>query len=158
MDINLLNQLNCIYKPLWEKSVELNRDLQDLGYETSCGFYNNHSIKIDSDFYTEFFPIPVIFIEGIGDIGIDVDSIWFEVTFSKEKALGLDYHSVAKDYRFEIYGVAGYLDDIYNEHTELSDIIPNLMGNSESAFHISFYFEQSANVRDIMAITQILSV
>ena len=156
MDLNLVNQLNCIYKPIWDRAEIISRDLQEQGYTITRGFFNNHSVKIDGSFITEFFPIPVITVKGVGDIGVDLDYVWFEVVFPKEKALTLDYAFIAKEFKFEIYGSKEYLKDIYNVQMAVSDIVPGIIDSSETDFCILFYFEQSVAAGDIIAIAQVL--
>ena len=112
MDLNLVNQLNDIYKSICDRADYIDRELQKLGCTITKGFYNNHSVKIDGRFVAELFPIPVITVKGVGDIGVDLDYVWFEVLLPKEKALLLDYNSIAKEHRFEIYGSYDYLKDI----------------------------------------------
>jgi hypothetical protein len=105
MNANLFKQLNTVYKPMCEKSREICEVLQNKGYKISSGFYNKHSKKIDGEFSTEFFPIPVISIENIGDVGIDIDETWLEVVMSKEKAVDFDYSRIGEKYKFELYGM-----------------------------------------------------
>ena len=156
MDLNLFNHLNDIYKPILEKADEISRELQESGYTAKIDFYNNHSVKIDGSLVTESFPIPVITIKGIGDIGIDIDSVWFEAVLPKEKALALDYSSIAKRYRFEVYGSQDYLSDIYNEQVAISDIVPGIENSTESDFCIQFYLNQSVAASDIIIIIRLL--
>ena len=157
MDINLVNQLNDIYKQICDRADCIDRELRELGYTITKGFYNNHSVKIDGSFVTEFFPIPVITVKGVGDIGVDLDYVWFEVLLPKEKALALDYNSIAKEYKFEIYGSHDYLRDIYNEQIAISDIVPGIKGSPETDFCVLFYFEKSAAASDIIEIARILA-
>jgi len=151
MDIkNQITQLNDIYKPIWERTTNIGRDLQELGYKVTKGFHNNNSIKIDGNFITEFFPIPIITVEGVGDVGIDLDCVWFEVVVPKEKALSLDYTSIAKEYKIEVYGNENYLNDIYNEQISVSEIVPAIKASSETNICVLFYFEQCITANDIM--------
>ena len=158
MDINLVNQLNDIYKQICDRADCIDRELQELGHTITKGFYNNHSAKIDGSFVTELFPIPVITVKGLGDIGVDMDYVWFEVLLPKEKALSLDYTSIAKEYKIEIYGSHDYLKDIYNEQIVISDIVPRIKGSSETDFFVLFYFEQSVAASDIIAIARTLAL
>jgi len=158
MDLNLVNQLNDIYKPLCDRADCIDRDLRELGYTITKSFYNNHSVKIDGSFVAELFPIPVITVKGIGDIGVDIDYVWFEVLLPKEKVLLLDYNSIAKEHRFEIYGSQDYLKDIYNEQIAISNIVPGIKGSPETDFCILFYFEPSVAASDIIAIARTLAV
>ena len=158
MEKETLVQLNSIYKPLWEKSGEICQNLLERGYAVTSGFYNNHSIKIDGSYVTEYFPIPVVTVKGVGDadyissIGIDVDSIWFEVVLSKENMLSQNFETLVQEHNIEIYGVENYLDDIYCAGGNPSEIAVNIANSNETHFCITFYLEQNVNFDDILNI------
>jgi len=152
-----LKLLNSIYKPLCEKSAEISTGFRSKGYAVTNGFYNNHSIRIGDGFTTEIFPIPVVFVEGVGDIGIDIETIWFEVKVSKEKALTLDYHDLESKYNFEIYGMEDYLTDIYNAQLTIPEISDKIRISPESSFCISFYISNESSTSDILGIAALLN-
>ena len=158
MDKVILEQLNSIYKPLCEKSIEITQGLVKRGYIVSSGFYNNHSVKIDGSFATEYFPIPVIIIKGVGDadftssIGIEIDVIWFEVVLSKDILLKQDIEMLAREYKIEIYGVKDYLSDIFSADVNPVDIVPNVLCSSETHFCITFYLEQDVALNELVDI------
>jgi len=158
MNETLFEQLNTVYKPMCEKSGEICDCLQNKGYKISSGFYNNHSKRIDGEFATEFFPIPIISIENIGDIGIDIDEIWLEVVMPKEKAVDFDYSHIGEKHKFELYGADNYLTDLYNEHLNITDITEKIAASEESRFCILVYFEQDVDISDIIAATEIFAV
>ena len=151
MDRKTFDRLNRIYKPLWEKAVALRQGLKDAGYAASIGFFNNHSIKLGGEFVIEYFPIPVITLEGIGDVGVDLDAICLEVVLSKEKALCLDYRRLAESYRFEVYGVEDYLTDIYNAQIDLADIAANIESSGEARLCVCFHFDFDVEIEGILA-------
>jgi len=158
MDLNLFNKLNEIYKPLCERADIISKDFLELGYTIQKGFFNNHSIKSDGSFVTEYFPIPVITVNGVGDIGIDLESVWFEVVLPKEKAIALDYDSIIKSYKIEVYGCQNYLKDVFNEQITISDIIPGIIDSSEVEFCILFYLKQCITAGDIIEIIRMLTL
>jgi len=154
---NLFEQLNTVYKPMCEKSGEICDCLQNKGYKISSGFYNNHSKRIDGEFSTEFFPVPIISIENIGDVGIDIDEIWLEGVMSKEKAKDFDYSHIGEKYKFELYGVENYLTDLYNEQLNVTDIAEKIVTSEESHFCILVYFEQDVDIDGILKVVEILN-
>ena len=156
MDASVFDKLNSIYIPMHNKCVELCQYLRDKGCKVSSGFYNNHSIKINDDFATEYFPIPVISVESIGDIGIDIDNLWLEVVLSKENALKIDYNTLSDKYSFEIYGIENYLSDMYNKHINLLEIENNIKQSEETRVCIAFDLPFDVNVDEILAISQSL--
>lgn len=149
--------LNSIYKPLCDKSAEIYQALKDAEYQVTCQFHNNHSVKRNNDFATEYFPIPVISIENLGDIGVDINSVWFEVVLPKEKAIKLDYANIANRYRVEIYGSDNFLCDLYNEQIDVSKIVSNISNSSEINICILFYLNMDVTCGEIIEISQLIA-
>ncbi len=158
MDMEVFDYLNNIYLPLWEKYNELCKSLKEAEIKIAGGFFNNHSVKHNNTFITEYFPIPVILMENRGDIGIDIDSIWLEIKLTKEMALNLDYTQLASTYLFEVYGAENYLSDIYNEQTDISDIVNNIHKSEESTLCICFYFNKEVDVSELLNVINIFAV
>ena len=51
-----------------QKKKELIQLLKD--YQLRWGYYKQHSVKINDEWITKEYPIPVISVEHIGDIGL----------------------------------------------------------------------------------------
>lgn len=65
-----------------QKKKELIQLLKD--YQLRWGYYKQHSVKINDEWITKEYPIPVISVEHIGDIGIDIDHIFLEIVLTRE--------------------------------------------------------------------------
>ena len=116
MELKDLEMWNAIYKEVHNKAEKLSEALKKAGYNGEFGYFNMHSINIDNEFYTEYFPIPVFTIDEYTDIDMNFDSISIETTVSRKALLSVDYEELAKKYKFEVYGVENYLEDYYNEN------------------------------------------
>lgn len=141
MNICKYNALNEIYEPLHKKAKNIYKEIVSRGYKASFGWYNMHSVKCNGDYLTEFFPIPIITIDSIGDVGLDLDSTSIEVTISKEKALKIDYDDLIKNYSIEVYGVDDFLSDFYNKSMLSSEIKTNIQNSNETQIHIAAEFD-----------------
>lgn len=150
--------LNSIYEPLCDKSAEISQELKKAGYQVTVQFHNNHSVKRNNAFATEYFPIPVISVEKFGDIGVDIDSIWFEAILPKEKAIKLDYANITNRYRIEIYGSDNFLCDLYNEQIDVSKIANNISNSSEMNVCILFYLNMDVTCSELLKISQLIAV
>ena len=107
--------LNTLYKELHELGADLLRAVQALGYEARLCYHNLHEVRVDGEFQTEYFPLPEIEISGIADLGVSLDkSLWLELTVARQAALQLDYPSLARLARLEVYGADDYLRDFCN--------------------------------------------
>ena len=47
-------------------------------------YYNGHYIKINDKYEYQKYPVPVISIEGKGDIGFNIDGVWIEFFIDRE--------------------------------------------------------------------------
>ena len=62
-------------------------------------------------FSQEFFPIPVITVQGLCDIGLEPDHIFIERMLPRTQALELDWSAIRRP--FEVYGADDYCGDLY---------------------------------------------
>lgn len=132
--------LNEIYERLQLEKDVVTRVLDFKNIDYKVGYYPYHTIKKDTDFILEYFPIPVVTIKETIDIGIDLDHIFIEFRLKKEIALNFDF-SLFKLYNFEVYGINDYLKDFYLD----KDIknIPNLIEDSvEEEVGVSIYIDK----------------
>ena len=132
--------LNEAYERLGLEKETIQRilDFKKLKYKT--GYYPNHSIKKDMDFIVEAYPIPVITVNEIIDIGVDLEHVFFEFRFDKEKAVKMDF-SIFSKYKFEVYGINNYLEDYYlNE--DLNSICNLIKESKEDEVGVSLYISK----------------
>ena len=156
MSINtkeLRYSLNEIYLSLQEDKTIIAEylDLNDIFYTT--GYYAFHSFKEENEFYVEQYPIPVFTINNILDIGIDIDKIFFEFKFSKEKALEFDF-SVFNEYKFEVYGVEDFYEDFYFD--DIEEIHDNIANSNELEVGISILIDKENILEDTTEVLELL--
>ena len=141
--------LNDIYKPIYEYLQSLLKALKKSDYDYEWRFYNNHSIKKDNQWHLEYYPIPVVTVKDICDIGIDISHIFIEGKMKKEKAIGFDWKLIS-DYKFQVYGVEDYLNDFYNSSLKIDDITERIIQSNESEIGIEFYFRYLEEINIIL--------
>lgn len=144
------NALNKIYEPLILRLQELIAGLKSHGeFKIASGFFNNHSYKNEVGEYVEdCFPIPVVSVEGLCDIEIDIEGISITSKLTKEKALTFDCSKVQCS-RLEIYGVEDYLTDYYAFVDNLQDARQKIKECSELELFYSFYYSDSVETKEI---------
>jgi len=131
--------LNEIYGKVNEIMTRIQLLLGEKEITYQWGYYKNHSYrKWNGEWRVEAFPIPVISIENYGDLGIEIDSVFFEVVISRNHALDFDFHRLA-DTTFELYGAEMYTQDYYNQDMDLDGIRERIENSMEEAFGIQFY-------------------
>lgn len=138
MDKALFDQLNQVYAPLRGRAVRLTQALARNGMEAKWGWYANHSIKVDGEYQTEEFPIPVIEAEGLCDIGLNLDECWLEFQLPREVALEFDWGRLPEN--IEVYGVERYLVDFYTAGMDRAGTAGRIAESTERAVNIALSF------------------
>lgn len=129
-------QLNDIYRKLDEKA----REISQLLYNSTFGYYNGHYYRNKSgDYEIDYFPIPVITIKDTCDIEINFDQISVTTKLTRDGALSYEFEKV-KVYRFEAYGVKEYLNDFYIAGNTIDTMIEKIRESQEENIFFSFYF------------------
>ncbi len=146
--------MNSVYQRLCQTSAALRQMLTAEGFRHTHGFYNNHSVKRGGVFVTEHYPIPVISVDGIGDIGIDIENIWFEAALPREKALQFDYRQVA-GMQFELYGAVHFLDDLCDGNAPADQIVECIKESGEEKFCMLFTFGESVDLSALTALVRL---
>jgi len=149
MNIEKIEELNSIYKPLYERTKSILDELKKNGYKCKWGYFGQHYIKHNNNWIVEYFPIPVIDVNGICDIGIDLDHIFIEYKMLKQTALECDFNKLTK-YKFEIYGVENYLNDFYNAEMDLNNINSRILESEEKELGISIFLDIETCFDDIL--------
>lgn len=149
MNIERFETLNSIYKPLHERAKSIIDELKKNNYKFEWGYFGQHYIKHNDNWLVEYFPIPVIDVNGICDIGIDLEHIFIEYKMLKQKALNYDFNKLTK-YKFEVYGVENYLNDFYNAEMDLNNIKNRILESEEKEVGISIFLDTEACFDDIL--------
>ena len=138
MDTALFQQLDQIYAPLHDRARRLTQALARNGLEAKWGWYSDHSVLIDGTYQTERFPIPVVEVPGLCEIGFDLDGCWLETQLPREAALELDWGQLPED--AEVYGVEDYLTDFYHAGMDKAGIAGRIAQSAEQAVNVALAF------------------
>lgn len=153
MELDTFDLLNSVYEPLYKRTAAVLSKLKKLNYDVTWGYYGFHSVKNKEEFTTELFPIPVITVKDICDIGIDLDSIFIEGKLKRDAALKFDF-SLLKDYNFEVYGVNEYLKDFYNKNLDIVNIHEKIKESSEKEIGIQVCLESDTPLSKIIEVVK----
>lgn len=147
--------LNTVYQPVYEYTKSLLNDLKSQGYDVKWGFYNNHSIMMDHTWVTEYYPIPVITVKNICDIGLDMNHTFIEFKMKREKAIDFTWDLIS-EYTFEVYGVENYLNDFYNKSLRIDTISSKIKESDEKEIGIAFYFNYLEDKDTLLSVIKTL--
>ncbi len=92
--MDLWETLNSAYEPLYRRAQALCSRLNAAGYGCQWNWYAFHFSRRPEGFSPEFFPIPVITVQGLCDTGLE-----------------LDWSAIRRP--FEVYGADDYCGDLY---------------------------------------------
>lgn len=110
--------------------------------ENQLQFIAGNYIKIEESFELQAYPIPVLLIKGKGEIGFNLDGIFFEFVMKKDTALRLDVEGLSKDYNFEVYGVDNPEISFYDRGMTNQSYVDGIGKSKENGIGIAFYFEK----------------
>ncbi|MGI5898846.1 MAG: DUF3201 domain-containing protein [Christensenellales bacterium] len=95
--------------------------MKNAGCDARGGFYNNHYVKKESDWAVEYYPIPVISVKDVCDIGLDIDRTFVEFKLKKQAALAFDW-TIFGEFTFEVYGADDFLNDFYSPDSSIKEL------------------------------------
>ncbi len=153
-----IDMLNMIYEPIVNKKDELYNTLIEKGYNINWGYFTHHMLRRDNELFTELYPIPVLSIVNICDIGIDVEHIFIEGKLSKADAKKFDF-SLFDCYDFDIYSVEDCTKDYYSTACgKLSaQVIQDTVANcDEKEVLVALYLPFDADVEEIESIVRLM--
>ena len=133
--------LNKTYIPLIKHAKSCQTILKNKNIDSKYLWANNHYEEYRKNFICESYPIPVIEIKGIGDIGFNIGSCFYEGYFSKERLLSFDFNLLRRFDTLTMYGENNYLEDIYNSQMNNADIKELIYGSNETNIAINFGFK-----------------
>jgi len=111
------NELNRIYSNLKEKAVRIINTFKKLEADVEWCWCAGHSIEHKGALVYEQFPIPVITIGDVCEIGVDLKGIYIEGKLFAAEADGADF-SLLEGYDFCVYGAREYLTDLYDSRRD----------------------------------------
>lgn len=147
------NFLNDIYKNLYERTCEVCKALKSHSYDISWAYFAFHSTRIEAELMLEYFPVPVITVKNICDIGLRPDNFFIELKFKREEALLFDFSSIKFD--FEVYGIENYLNDFYNNSMAVGEIHSNIKKSKEKEIGVQLKIDKTASTGEIIEIVKL---
>ena len=150
-----VESLNSIYKPLNDYKSKLIHQLRLNGKHCEWGYYSGHFIRGGNDWLEEYYPIPVVSIAGIGDIGLDLEHIFIEGKMKREEALTFDF-KMLEGYKFEVYGILNYLEDFYRKEMGVEAINKRILETEEKEIGISFFITYEEPIEVVLQVVNLL--
>ena len=145
-------QLNEFYKNLDDKAEQIKDLLKRKGFKAEKRYYNGHYNKDASGNYVkDYYPVPVIEVEGVCDIEIVGMHINITTKTSIKNAIEFNYEKLS-EYYFEVYGVVDYLSDYYKSGDDIVKLYKNLETCNEKEIGFGFSFTNSTTADKILSV------
>lgn len=145
-----VNVVNDAYRSLSERAIMLRNTLEKLGYDVEWGYYDRHTVTVNGDSFLEYYPIPVLTVNGICDILIDfiqtsIDGKLFSGEFEEK----FDFAKLAP-HKFECYGVENYLESLYAPGMSRDELIESVRACGEAEIGVAAGFEGEPLMKEIL--------
>lgn len=148
--------LNNAYQQLDNRALGI-LDLiqtQQLG-KCTYGYYNGHYVKEGKEYQKVYYPLPVLSLEPICDIEIDLDSISVSAKLKNEDACHFEY-GLLNDYAYEVYGVKEFLGEYGSNLTSIEELLESIRNSKEKEMGFSFNFAFSCENATLIELICIL--
>lgn len=149
MEKALFEQLNAVYAPLRARASELTGLLVQAGFDARWGWYGDHSVRIEGEYRTQEFPIPVVDVADLCDVGFGLDGCWLELHLSRAQALAFDWKQLPED--AEVYGAEDFLSDFYHAGMDMDGIARRIAESGEKHIHAALSFPRDADSGELLA-------
>lgn len=138
--------INSIYEKSEEAFKRLSEDEDMKCIYTIC---KGNYLKIDSKYSYQHYGIPIIVLENVGDIGFNLDGIFFEFFLKRDELVNIDFSEIS-DRHIEIYGAEDCSVDYYKNGDNIRDVKRKIEESTENSFGIAFYYNSYDVDRDII--------
>lgn len=131
--------LNKEYEPLRTHTRAMLKALAQSGFACEWGYFAQHSVRNGDEWFFEHYPIPVITIKDVCEIGFDLNQTFLECKLKRETALAFDFTRF-QDFIFEVYGITDYLNDFYHAGLDVHAIRAKIESSEETEIGVSLLF------------------
>lgn len=151
-----IEELNRIYAPLKEKTVRIVNTMKKLDAEVEWGWYAGHSIDRKGELVYEEFPIPVITVGDVCEIGVDLKGVFIEGKLFASEADEVDF-ALLDGLHFCVYGAENYLEDMFDSNRDrLEDLDEALFDTEEFELCVNIEYKDTPAISEIVRACAIL--
>ena len=132
------NRLNEIYSLSENIFEEIKIELPLI---TSYDLIKGNYIKINEKYEYQKYPLPIVTVKDKGDIGFDINGVWFEFFLDKNNITVDLLENLKSKYKFEMYSGFDCLIDFYTEGRTIADVIYAVNNSKDKTIGISVYLD-----------------
>jgi hypothetical protein len=142
-EVNKMREIHNTLNKIFVYANETADFLEHKQIDHQLQYIAGNYIKIDDAYELQAYPMPVILIKGKGEIGFNLDGIYFEFVMKKDTAMRLDIEAFSKDYEFELYGAEDTEQSYYKSGMSRDSFTNGIQKSKEKGFGIAFNFEEA---------------
>ena len=149
-----IEELNLIYSRLREKAVRLTTTLKKLKADVCWGWYAGHNADIGGVSIYEEFPIPVVTVNDVCEIGIDIQGMYIEGKIYTQEADTFEWPMLS-GYDLTVCGASGYMNLLYDSRIDGREVLEDIMfayDGEDSELCIDLLFPKTPNIEKKMVI------
>lgn len=121
---------NRLLNDVYEFADGLEAVLKRKSLEYERGNYTGHYIKLGRQYSLQRFSIPVFTIRNHGDMGVNLDGVFFEFVCNKDLPTLKRIPNIITGFpRVEIYGFKDCLNSFYKKGDSAKDVLRKLKGS-----------------------------
>lgn len=152
-----MEELNRVYAPLKEKAVRIVNTLKKLDAEVEWAWYSGHSVSRKGELVYEEFPIPVITVKDVCEIGVDLKGLFIEGKVFASESDEVDF-SKLEGLHFCVYGADAYLEDLYDSARDsITDLEEALFDTEEFELCINVEFKDTPQLGEIVRVCALMA-
>ncbi len=132
-------EMHDVLNKLYVSANEMADFLERTSVESDLQYVAGNYLKVGDSYALQAYPIPVILIKKKGNIGFNLDGIFFEFLVKKQTALTLDVERFSALYALEVYGAEDSEAAYYHDGLSNDAFKARIEKSKENGFGISFY-------------------
>ena len=137
-----IKEIHILLNKIYEIADKDYRELLDCDIKCNLIYCRNNYIYYEGEYHLQKYPIPVIDIKGSGDIGYNLDNIFFEFSLNKTDFLNLNFEYILNSFEeVEVYGGENCLLDFYDKGGSVEEIKTKVSISDEENVMLSIYVD-----------------
>ena len=134
-----IKAIHSLLNRLYEIAEAIEIELTKAVLRSNLGSYKNHYIKIGQEWYCQKYYIPVLTVKKKGDIGVNIDGIFFEAGLPVAKISKEKLQKIFKSLKgVEAYGFNHCMRSFWPSKNGISEVLSEMKASGEKTIQFSF--------------------
>lgn len=136
-----IQKIHKFLNRLYEKADELSLCLKQRSLKPKSGSYTHHYVKFGGKLCLQRYYLPVLTVAGGGDIGVNLDGVFFEFVVPKKSVDAAKIRKLLKAFpQVEIYGLKNCLESFHDKADTAAQVLEKLEKSTERRVQFGLTF------------------